>query len=303
MPHTREVMGEKPAKFRLSAIGIFRRIGPKDGEWASRRGGHFRGAMTREIPQIPDFADSPDATVRISRWPPHISISFTASGVYQKFSVRRVEGPRQMWTQITYQDVLFTDDDRRRYPIVFPPNDPQTSAPAPAAPTQPPPATSVETSKSPPPPSSPETKRDARNHAPQDTASRDGEHIDDENTVSSEDDEGRSLSRRSWRSWDWSDLRRESWPNEREGIWRRKSWNDWGGHGYENSASANEREDESSTPRRREPIHRPRRPPPSSSHRIWRRALGEVASGKHPIPSNMMSPVAPHRSRYRSHVA
>ena len=103
----------------------------RGGLWYSRRAEHVSGEMDLEYPLLKTAPDSIDARIRLSWWPPHVTVTWYGMDVYQKVSFRPVTGAPCDWKEIVFDASVFTDKIRTTYHSYF---DPQATVTAPPCP-------------------------------------------------------------------------------------------------------------------------------------------------------------------------
>ena len=92
---------------------------PRDGLWYARKEERLDGDLVLEYPRLGNIPTQIDCHVRLSWWPPHVTVTWMGAGVYQKVSFRPIAGAPCEWTQIPFEADLFTDDIRGMYPEIF----------------------------------------------------------------------------------------------------------------------------------------------------------------------------------------
>ena len=117
---------------------------PRDGEWYTRSAVSLEGDMELVCPTSDtDLPSLISVRAKLSWWPAHATFTWLDGGSgFQKLSARPPEECKSEWISVAYDDTVFTDEDRKRFPRAFltqpipaPPRpDPTPAANAPTAP-------------------------------------------------------------------------------------------------------------------------------------------------------------------------
>ena len=95
---------------------------PRGGEWYSRSWINLFGDLSLILPTPPD-TDIPDpitCRARLSWWPAHATFTWLdGSRGFQKISARPEEDTASEWIPVAYDEDVFTDEIRARYPRAF----------------------------------------------------------------------------------------------------------------------------------------------------------------------------------------
>ena len=119
---------------------------PRDGEWFSRSWINLEGDLSLACPTSdPDLPTLITARARLSWWPAHATFTWLDGGEgFQKLSARPPEEKRSEWISVEYDDTVFDQDTRDRFPRAFttptpcPPKPVETPVQAPSDKSDPP---------------------------------------------------------------------------------------------------------------------------------------------------------------------
>ena len=181
-----------------------------NGEWYSRRAENIFGDLDVEYPLLKTAPGSIDARIRLSWWPPHVTVTWLGMDVYQKVSFRPATGAPCDWKEVPFRAALFTDAIRATYHRYFDLTSTVTAPPCPpraepnlATPSNAQPATEV-----PPSSTKPATEVPSSSNPPPVT----------EAPPSSPSVTASQWSQNDWESDDW-----HGWSSD----WHASSYNDW----------------------------------------------------------------------------
>ena len=94
---------------------------PRDGEWYTRSWINLEGDLSLACPTSdPDLPTLITARARLSWWPAHATVTWLDGGEgFQKLSARPPEEKRSEWISVEYDDTVFDQDTRDRFPRAF----------------------------------------------------------------------------------------------------------------------------------------------------------------------------------------
>ena len=94
---------------------------PRDGEWYSRSWINLEGDLSLMCPTSdPDLPTLITARSRLSWWPVHATVTWLGGGEgFQKLPARPPEEKRIEWISAEYDDAVFDQDTRNRFPRAF----------------------------------------------------------------------------------------------------------------------------------------------------------------------------------------
>ena len=110
----------------------------RGGEWYSRSWASLAGDLELCCPTSdPDLPNPITAHARISWWPARATFTWLDGGMgFQKLSARPLENSPSEWITVPYDDTVFSQDIRHRFPRAFltepihcPPKPTETTAP------------------------------------------------------------------------------------------------------------------------------------------------------------------------------
>ena len=174
---------------------------PRDGPWYSRSEVTLHGDMALTCPESdPDLPTTITVIMRISWWPVHVAATWLDGGEgFQKLSARPKENTPCDWRLITYDDSVFTDEDRRRFPAAFVDSIPCPPPPGPSAPD---PTSAAQPEKEPSASPHPDSGKQSQSEDSHTSNHGESDYSDD------------------W----WNDSGDHWWD---KGHWSAKHWNDW----------------------------------------------------------------------------
>ena len=120
--------------YRVAQMSGGGALDSRGGPWYSRRSEHVSGSLEIEYPALNSIPEQVDVRIRLSWWPPRVTIIWLGAGLYRKLSSRPATGPPCDWKDTEYDDRLFAEEVRASHHAYSPT---QEKVPSPVFPSRP----------------------------------------------------------------------------------------------------------------------------------------------------------------------